>query len=82
MLRYQTALILKTEPGDELQQIAYKTCQLFEALENWPGSPPGTVIASQASLGIACLFLPRDNRHAMWARRKFALIESHGYDIF
>ncbi|TVY29510.1 putative transcriptional regulatory protein [Lachnellula hyalina] len=79
MLKYQTALILKTEPDDELQKIAYKTCQLFEALENWPGSPPGTVIACQASLGIACLFLPKDHHHAMWARRKFALIESHGY---
>ncbi|TVY90139.1 Sterol uptake control protein [Lachnellula willkommii] len=66
-------------PRDPNSIIAYKTCQLFEALENWPGSPPGTVIACQASLGIACLFLPRDNRHALWARRKFALIESHGY---
>ncbi|TVY49462.1 hypothetical protein LOCC1_G000576 [Lachnellula occidentalis] len=79
MLKYQTALILKNEPGDELRQIAYRICQYFEALENWPGSPPGTVVACQASLGIACLFLPRDHRHAMWARRKFALIESHGY---
>jgi hypothetical protein len=81
MLKYQTALTMKTEPSEELQQVAYTTCQLFEALEHWPGSPPGTIVACQASLGIACLFLPRDDRHSMWARRKLAVIESHGWDI-
>ncbi|TVY80693.1 hypothetical protein LSUE1_G006092 [Lachnellula suecica] len=70
---------MKTEPSAELQEIAYKSCQLFEAMEYWPGSPPGTVLACQASLGIACLFLPRDDHHSMWARRKLAVIESHGY---
>lgn len=78
MHQYQTALTLQTEPSAELQQKAYMTCQLFEALEYWPGSPPGTMVAAQASLGIACLFLPRDDRHSMWGRRKLAVIESHG----
>jgi hypothetical protein len=78
MHQYQTALTMQTEPSAELQQKAYTTCQLFEALECWPGSLPGTVLACQASLGIACLFLPRDDRHSMWARRKLAKIESYG----
>ncbi|TAQ84082.1 hypothetical protein B7494_g7590 [Chlorociboria aeruginascens] len=58
---------------------AYATCQLLEAVEFWPGSPDATIVACQASLGIACLFLPRDEIHAMWARRKLATIESHGF---
>ncbi|KAK0128959.1 hypothetical protein ONS95_000902 [Cadophora gregata] len=79
MHKYQTALTMKTQPSPDLGLIAYASCQLFEAVEFWPQSPPGTVIACQASLGIACLFLPRDKTHSMWARRKLAAIESNGY---
>ncbi|KAH8659151.1 hypothetical protein BGZ60DRAFT_531065 [Tricladium varicosporioides] len=79
MHKYQTALTTKTAPSEKLTQTAYECCQLFEALELWPGSPPGTLLACQASLGISCLFLPRDERHTMWARRKLAAIECNGY---
>ncbi|CZR62407.1 related to C6 finger domain protein [Phialocephala subalpina] len=79
MHKYQTALTLQTQPSAELGMKAYATCQLYEALEFWPHSPPGTVLACQASLGIACLFLPRDETHSMWARRKLATVESNGY---
>lgn len=78
MHKYKTALIMKTQPSADLGLKAYASCQLFEAVQSWPGSPPGTIVACQASLGIACLFLPRDERHAMWARRKLATIESNG----
>ncbi|RDL33609.1 uncharacterized protein BP5553_07977 [Venustampulla echinocandica] len=79
MHTYQTALTTKSPPSPELMQKAYRICQLFEAMELWPGSVPGAVVACQASLGISCLFLPKDERHSMWARRKLATIESHGY---
>ncbi|EFW99042.1 c6 zinc finger domain containing protein [Grosmannia clavigera kw1407] len=62
-----------------LAQLAFGACQIFETVERWPASPPGVVIALQASVAIAALFLPRDSRHRMWIRRKFALIESMGY---
>jgi hypothetical protein len=75
---YQTALTIKTQPSRELCLKAYASCQLFESVELWPGSPPGTVLALQSSLGISCSFLPRDQRHSMWARRKLATIESNG----
>jgi hypothetical protein len=78
MYEYQTALTMRTQPSKDLAMKAYASCQLFEAMEFFPGSPPGTVLACQASLGIACLFLPRDSTHAMWARRKLATIESNG----
>jgi hypothetical protein len=78
MHKYQTALTMQKQPSEELSLRAFETCQLYEAIELFPESPPGIVLALQASLGIACLFLPRDERHAMWARRKLANIESNG----
>lgn len=78
MHQYQTSLMMKTQPSKEIGLTAYASCQLFEAVEFWPGSPPGTILALQASLGIACLFLPRDEKHSMWARRKLAKVEAHG----
>lgn len=78
MYQYQTALSMNRQPGKELLLVAYSTCQLVESIELWPGSPPATLLALQASLSIACLFLPRDQRHAMWARRKLAKIETSG----
>jgi hypothetical protein len=78
MHKYQTALATRTQPSQELGMKAYATCQLFEAIEFYPGSPPGALLSIQASLGIAILFLPRDLQHSMWARRKLASIESNG----
>lgn len=82
MHKYQTALITQAQPSDELVQKAFESCQIFESTEMFPESPPGTILALQASLGIACIFLPRDDKHAMWARRKLAKIEAHGYVYF
>lgn len=79
MHKYQTALTMQTQPSAELGLKAYASCQLFEAIEFFPGSPKGSMLATQASLGISCLFLPRDPKHAMWARRKLAAIESNGF---
>jgi hypothetical protein len=78
MHRYQTSMITQSQPDIEVVRKAYESCQLFEAMELSPSSPPGIVLACQASLGISCLFLPRDEKHAMWARRKLALIERNG----
>lgn len=78
MHKYQTALTTKMQPSPQLAMDAFDVCQLFESVEYFPGSPPGTILAMQASLGIAALFLPRDERHTMWARRKLATIESQG----
>lgn len=58
---------------------AYATCQYFETLEYWPSTPKGTLILVQACIAIAALFLPQDEKHHMWCRRKFALLETTGY---
>lgn len=82
MHKYQTALALQNQPSDELAIKAYASCQLFEAIELWPGSPKGSIIACQASLGIAILFLPRDRIHTTWCQQKLATVESHGLVFF
>lgn len=78
MHKLRTALTLQAQPSSEVEKLAYECCQLFEALEFWPQSPPGMVLACQATLGIASLFLPKDEKHFMWIRRKFATVESNG----
>lgn len=61
-----------------LQAIAHRTCQFFEAIEYWPGSPQGGVIASQACLGIAPLLLPNEPKYINWFRKKMAVVECNG----
>lgn len=62
-----------------LQGIAHRTCQFFEAIEYWPGSPKGSVIASQACLGIAPLLLPKEPKYMNWFKKKMAVVECNGY---
>ncbi|KAI2624260.1 hypothetical protein GGR54DRAFT_568347 [Hypoxylon sp. NC1633] len=79
MHRSQKAFALQQEPSDELRRLAYAICEIFEAVQLWPSSPNGALIPIQACLSIAALFLPRDTRHHMWLRRKYAITESLGY---
>lgn len=79
MYRYQSALMLKRHPPPELEGIAIEVCRMFEAIEYWPEGPEGIMLSAQASLGIATLFLPKDDRHTLWCRRKLAKIEGLGY---
>ncbi|KAI9824085.1 MAG: hypothetical protein M1832_002153 [Thelocarpon impressellum] len=79
MLAVQTAQMTGRPPPPDIEDQARKVCQMFEAIELWPGSPRGSLLPAQASLGIASLFLPKDERHTTWLRKKFALIESMGY---
>ena len=78
MHRYQSALMLQRLPPPELELLALRLCGMVEAIESWPEGPPGIMLSTQAALGIATLFLPKDDRHTMWSRRKLAKIESLG----
>ncbi|KFZ06664.1 hypothetical protein V501_07196 [Pseudogymnoascus sp. VKM F-4519 (FW-2642)] len=76
----QTAQILQIQTKDEEVAIpAFQICQMFEAVEYWPRSPKGAILSCLASLGIAAIALPRDQRHMNWLRRKFTVVESNGY---
>jgi hypothetical protein len=65
--------------GPELEKHGYAICQYFEALECWPETPTGTIMLLQQAVTLASVFLPQDERHSMWLRRKQALIETMGY---
>jgi hypothetical protein len=62
----------------DLRLHSYKICQIFEAVERWPGTPKGGLILIQACIAISALFLPQDRRHHNWIRKKFALLETLG----
>lgn len=62
----------------ELARHAYAICQIFEAAGRWPSSGKGVLIPMQASLAVAAVLLPRDERHFMWVRARFALLETSG----
>ncbi|KAK4548240.1 hypothetical protein LTR36_010110 [Oleoguttula mirabilis] len=79
MFKYQLTMAQRQPPPPELTEIALKKCKMFEAVEHSGQGPSGSVLGFQASLGIASLFLPKDKRHTDWCRKKFALIEQHGY---
>ena len=80
MHRYQTAMILQQQaPEEELATMALEQLRYFEAIDMYPGSPSGAVLNAQACLGLATLFLPKDEKHIMWCRRKLAKMEGMGY---
>ncbi|KAI9892185.1 MAG: hypothetical protein M1814_001644 [Vezdaea aestivalis] len=79
MQRFQTAKVMGKEAPPELRTLAFKMCQMFEAIDRWEGSPKGSLVASQASLSLSCLFLPREKHWDDWARRKLVIVERNGY---
>ncbi|KAI1386348.1 fungal-specific transcription factor domain-containing protein [Hypoxylon trugodes] len=79
MHKSQEAFALQQKPSDELRGLAFAICEIFEAVELWPSAPSGALVPIQACLAIAALFLPRDQAHHMWLRRKYAMLESLGY---
>ncbi|KAL9603445.1 MAG: hypothetical protein Q9219_001132 [cf. Caloplaca sp. 3 TL-2023] len=76
---YQTALTMKQPVPRGVVDLALEICRVFETVEYWPQSAPGSILAAQAALGVAALFLPKEERYTMWVRRKLAKIESQGY---
>jgi hypothetical protein len=81
MFKLSVSMALRKPFAEETIQEAYQACQLFEAIELYPHSPPGSILEGTAILGIATFFLPKDEKHITWARQKFAKIETCGYVI-
>ncbi|TKA66725.1 hypothetical protein B0A49_10110 [Cryomyces minteri] len=79
MFRFQLATVERKTPSPETEALAFKMCKMFEALEYYQQKLPGAILAAQATLSIASLILPKDQKHMTWCRKKFAKIESHGY---
>ncbi|KAK4194785.1 fungal-specific transcription factor domain-containing protein [Triangularia verruculosa] len=75
----QSDIRLTEQARVKMTEHSYRIFQIFEAVELWPHSPPGALIALQSSLAVATLNVQRDPRHQMWVRRKFVLLEAMGY---
>lgn len=80
MIKLQFAKTAGKAPPADLTKLAREVCQMYEAIEYWPGTPRGSLISAHPSLGVAVLILPKDERHTMWFRRKFAMVETMGYE--
>jgi hypothetical protein len=62
----------------EMQELALRMCQMVEAIQYHRTSPRSVLLGIQASLAMATTFLPRDEKHNMWSRRKLATVEALG----
>lgn len=81
-LKHQLTVAQQQTPTPEMTELALKKCKMIEAIERSGLGQKGALLGCQASLGIASLFLPKDQKHTDWARRKFAVIEQMGYVKF
>ncbi|KAF9893872.1 hypothetical protein FE257_010042 [Aspergillus nanangensis] len=81
MYKYQCMLSLKQSSFEELGELSMRQCQLIESIVRWPEKENGWMYAFKNSVGMVALFGPKDEKHVMWSRRKFALLEQNGYVI-
>ncbi|RHZ51555.1 hypothetical protein CDV55_103811 [Aspergillus turcosus] len=79
MFKYQSLLSIRQSSMAELEHLSLEQCRIMETIERWPDKENGYMFAWKHSIGMASMFLPRDHKHGMWARRKFALMEQNGY---
>jgi hypothetical protein len=79
MRQYQTSLMLQQDLPAELDRLALEQSRIIETMERWPQSPEGSILGNITALGISALFLPKDQRHTMWLRRKLAAVEQNGF---
>lgn len=78
MFASQVAQFERNPPTEQLAALAFKICKMFEALQYVSSDSDAIVLGAQASLGIAALGLPKDYRHTMWCRKKYARVEACG----
>ena len=69
---------LTKEVFDELTMHAYAVCRYYETLQFWPYTPKGAMTQQHNVVHTAPMFLPKDEKHHWWVRRKSAYSESEG----
>ncbi|KAL4871832.1 hypothetical protein BDV12DRAFT_163190 [Aspergillus spectabilis] len=81
MFKFQFLMATKQGSMEELMALSFEQVRLIETIQRWPDKEIGYTFGFKNSIGMASMFLPRDNRHLMWSRRVFALLEQNGYVI-
>ncbi|KAJ5787518.1 hypothetical protein N7457_002508 [Penicillium paradoxum] len=79
MYKFQTMQVLQKPLLQDLQALAEEQCRLIETMTRWPHKETGYLIMFKNSMSMVSMFLPKDHKYQMWARRKFTLMEQHGY---
>ncbi|KAH7121191.1 hypothetical protein B0J11DRAFT_551654 [Dendryphion nanum] len=79
MWHVQISMAMRKPFDPEATKLAWKACQVFEAVCLYQDAPPGAIIEAHATMAIATLFLPKDPQTIQWSRRIFAKVESSGY---
>ncbi|OJD14275.1 hypothetical protein AJ78_05352 [Emergomyces pasteurianus Ep9510] len=79
MHKYQTGLLLRRLDTAQLQAEALDLLSLVETMERWPNSPKDAILHVPSPFALATLFIPYDERHIMWCRKKLAKVEQLGY---
>jgi hypothetical protein len=67
---------------DSAKDLAYRIARVIDAVDHWTHSPSGALLGLRASLGMAVLFLPPNEKEKWWCRRKLAEVECLGYDCW
>ena len=79
MYKYQFSLLLPNQDmSAELRDLAYNACRVLEAMWRLPTFPPESALLCHSIVGFVPLFLPSDEAHQMWMRRRVAKIEQLG----
>ena len=65
ILELKRSLILGLPLSEELPILTVELCRIFETIDS-PLMPAEAILKAQGILGIASLFLPKDERHIQW----------------
>jgi len=61
-----------------LQEYAIKICEVLAAIEAYPETPAGALLAVQAPIGLAALWLPNRHNYRRWMQYQLAKEEQMG----
>ena len=84
MLHHQISLtsstgIVENIPLDpSLGEYAVKICEVLAAIEASPDAPAGALLAAQAPIGLAALWLPDKPGYRKWMQKQLAKTERMG----
>ncbi|KAK4996668.1 hypothetical protein LTR28_000107, partial [Elasticomyces elasticus] len=79
VFKYRLLTVQNRPLSGDLIELAFKTCQIFGAIEHYQSRPPGALVGAPASLGVARVFLAQGPSQIDWCRRKLVRVESEGY---
>ncbi|KAJ5963836.1 uncharacterized protein N7479_003712 [Penicillium vulpinum] len=79
MYKFQTMQVLQQPLLQDLQELSKELCRLIETMIRWPQKENGYCLAFKNTIGMLGMFLPREHKYQMWARRRLALLEQNGF---